>query len=425
MLAGGGLTGAIYQVGVLRALDDVLLNRSVLDFDLYVGTSGGAFIAAMLAVGIPPQIVAETVRNPSLGLQWKLLRHMFAPNFKEVGSRLWNLPGKVPAMAQDLLAHRGSFLISDLVAFASLALPSGLLDSDQLSALMREILELAGLPTSFKHLRRELVVVATELDTWKRVEFSKDSKPPVSIPQAVAASAAIPILFKPVRINGADFIDGGAKGAAAIDVAIDRGAELIIVVNPLVPVDPRTGKRPAQLERLGRRLSDMGIRAIGNQLIRGMISDGLAEHLTVLHQTHPEVDIVLIQPRPDDEKMFMHEVMSTSARLVVAQHGYESVLNGISRDYGHFQRVLARHQIELSPGIIEGRPWEVPMRSYDDGDLAKRLDKTVFRARHQKKSKQAKRFAGVMDRIEARLDVHSGVPKSKAGHRKPKAKVAK
>ena len=35
VLAGGGLTGGIYQLGVLRGLDDLLLNRSTLDFDIY------------------------------------------------------------------------------------------------------------------------------------------------------------------------------------------------------------------------------------------------------------------------------------------------------------------------------------------------------------------------------------------------------
>ena len=35
VLAGGGITGGVYQLGVLRALDDLLLNRSTLDFDIY------------------------------------------------------------------------------------------------------------------------------------------------------------------------------------------------------------------------------------------------------------------------------------------------------------------------------------------------------------------------------------------------------
>ena len=33
VLAGGGLTGAVYEIGALRAIDDLLINRSVSEFD--------------------------------------------------------------------------------------------------------------------------------------------------------------------------------------------------------------------------------------------------------------------------------------------------------------------------------------------------------------------------------------------------------
>jgi len=51
--AGGGVTGAIYEIGVLRALEDVF-DRGALDHDIYVGVSGGAFVASLLAHGISP-----------------------------------------------------------------------------------------------------------------------------------------------------------------------------------------------------------------------------------------------------------------------------------------------------------------------------------------------------------------------------------
>ena len=50
MCAGGGITGAVYEIGCLRALEN-LLDRSALDFDLYVGVSGGAFVASLM-IGI-------------------------------------------------------------------------------------------------------------------------------------------------------------------------------------------------------------------------------------------------------------------------------------------------------------------------------------------------------------------------------------
>ena len=46
VLGGGGFTGGVYEIGALRALDLLTVNSSVNQFDVYVGTSAGAFIAA-------------------------------------------------------------------------------------------------------------------------------------------------------------------------------------------------------------------------------------------------------------------------------------------------------------------------------------------------------------------------------------------
>ena len=401
VLAGGGLTGGIYQLGVLRALDDLLLNRSTLDFDIYVGTSAGAFVATLLANGIQPKALVDVARNPSLGLQWRLVSHVFSPNLGELGERLRQLPRHLPAMLQDLVRHRGSFLISDLLGFLSLALPSGLLDSSQVGALMREILELAEMPVEFDQIAKELYVVACRLDTWERTVFGAGLHPPVSIPDAVAASSAIPIVFKPVRIHGIDYVDGGVKGAAAVDVAIDRGADLVVVVNALAPLDVRGVRDSAFLHRFGRGISDLGIKAVANQVARGILKDTLSDHVRLLRDRHPEVDIVVIEPLPNDEKMFFHEVMSTSARLVVAQHGYESVLDGMSRNHAHFSAVLARHGIEISPTILDARPWSVPVRGLDSAELTARLQRTVFGGRRAQPDRRLDRLVRAIEQVEA------------------------
>src|SRR5271155_5504423 len=55
VLGGGGFTGGMYEIGALRALDLLAVNATVTDFDVYVGTSAGAFIAALTANGITPE----------------------------------------------------------------------------------------------------------------------------------------------------------------------------------------------------------------------------------------------------------------------------------------------------------------------------------------------------------------------------------
>ncbi|MDH3255857.1 MAG: patatin-like phospholipase family protein, partial [Acidobacteriota bacterium] len=48
-MAGGGLEGAIYEIGALRALDEVLEGLDFNHLHVYVGVSAGAFLAANLA----------------------------------------------------------------------------------------------------------------------------------------------------------------------------------------------------------------------------------------------------------------------------------------------------------------------------------------------------------------------------------------
>src|SRR5512147_2583466 len=55
VLAGGGMTGAVYEIGALRAIDDLLIDRTVNDFDIYVGTSAGALVATFIANGLSPE----------------------------------------------------------------------------------------------------------------------------------------------------------------------------------------------------------------------------------------------------------------------------------------------------------------------------------------------------------------------------------
>jgi len=63
VLGGGGFTGGVYEIGALRALDLLAVNSTVNNFDVYVGTSAGSFVAAMLANGVTPEEMMQVI-NP-------------------------------------------------------------------------------------------------------------------------------------------------------------------------------------------------------------------------------------------------------------------------------------------------------------------------------------------------------------------------
>jgi predicted acylesterase/phospholipase RssA len=384
VLCGGGITGLTYEIGALRALDDLLVGSSVNDFDVYVGTSAGSMIGALLANGITPTEMAlglegsnEMLRPPS---PWGIYR----PNVAEAAARLLKLPRLAQEIARELARHPGKLNPVDIIGMLSPLLPSGIFSNAELVRFMERLLTREEFSNDFRRLPAELHIVACALDSGQRVVFSRFNKRAhVPISLAAAASTAIPMLFRPVRIDDVDYVDGGIKGISALDVAVDRGATLIVAINPIVPVDMRNLHAPAGMgDLLGDHLADMGMRGVYNQVFRGMLHDGLLDHIKLVRHNHPDVDILLIEPRPDDEKMFFHELMSYSARLMVMQHGYESVSNGLYDTWGYLRGILPKHGIHISRRNIERKPVQVPLESYRMPNLLGRLMRqTVFARR--------------------------------------------
>src|SRR6202142_2259693 len=61
VLGGGGFTGGVYEIGALRALELLAVNSTVNNFDIYVGTSAGSFVAAMLANAVTPDEMMQVL----------------------------------------------------------------------------------------------------------------------------------------------------------------------------------------------------------------------------------------------------------------------------------------------------------------------------------------------------------------------------
>lgn len=380
VLSGGGVTGLTYEIGALRALDDLLVGASVNDFDIFVGTSAGSIVSALLANGISPTAMALGIEGGNSDLSPPSAWALYKPNVGEFVRRLMRLPGVAREVIGDLVRSPLRLSAFDLMGLLFPLVPSGLFDHSELIRYIHDVLSLPGLSDDFRELDKELHIVTTALDADERVVFSPFNNPHVPISRAAAASAAIPMLFKPVRIDGIDYVDGGLKGNAAIDVAVDRGATLVVVINPIVPLDSRHMHVPSSMrQQVGSRLTDMGMRGVYNQVFRGILHDGLIDHVRLVRNRRPDVDILLIEPRPDDEKMFFHELMSFSARLMTLQHGYESVSTGLYDTWGYLRRILPKHGIKITRRIIDRKPQQVPVETVESAGLLQRLlRQTVF-----------------------------------------------
>jgi NTE family protein len=355
VLGGGGFTGGVYEIGALRAIDLLAVNRTVNDFDVYVGTSAGSFVAGMVANGVTPEEMMR-VLNSALPSQIPdpTLRNLLSPNYRAIAGSIALLPLRLVGLARQMAANLGEVSMMDLAMGIAEGMPSGLYNNKGLRRYMAEVLSEPGRTDDFRELECELLLTATDVDTTERLVLGKDEWSDVPISTAVAASTALPLIYEPVELRGRQLMDGGIASTTNVDVAVAAGAELILVVNPLVPyVNDFRRTIPTVFGSRVRRVSDMGLPAIGNQAFRLMAHARLKLAVESWQYRFPGVDIVLLEPEPDDELMFGTSVLDYSSRLKIARHGFESVTNALARDYDRFKGLADRHGIEISARRVE------------------------------------------------------------------------
>ena len=179
MLGGGGFTGGVYEIGALRALDLLAVNSTVNNFDVYVGTSAGSFIAALCANGVTPEEMMRVVTRQG------------KPPFKDIDIGDLLRPNLLEFARKGATAAAGA-----LLALArQLALPARAASRRWTScwgsptACPRACTPGAGIerylqrgarsePGRTRRLRAtcdcELYLTATDLDTCERVVFGVD-----------------------------------------------------------------------------------------------------------------------------------------------------------------------------------------------------------------------------------------------------------
>ncbi|HEX6455758.1 MAG TPA: patatin-like phospholipase family protein [Solirubrobacterales bacterium] len=349
VLGGGGFTGGVYEIGALRALDLLAVNSTVNNFDVYVGTSAGSFVASMLANGISPEEMMQVInsRVPS-ELEDLDLDRVLKPNYLGFLAKAAALPLRT-AQLLGRLTQIGELSMIDIGVGLAEALPTGLYSGSGLSDYVEEALSAADRVNDFRLLESELYLTATDLDTCERIVFGEEGWSDVPISKAVECSTCLPLVYKPVDLKGRQFVDGGIRSTTNVDIAVEKGAKFIVVVNPLVPyVNDFEKTIPTVFGRRVRRVSDMGLPAIANQTFRLIAHQRLHQAVEQWQERYPGVDIILLEPEPTDELMFGTPIMDYSRRLQIAKHGFETVTATLAKDYDRYQEIAERHGLEIS-----------------------------------------------------------------------------
>jgi NTE family protein len=350
VLGGGGFTGGVYEIGALRALDLLAVNRTVNQFDVYVGTSAGSFVASLASNGVTPEemmrVVNQQVPTPFRDVDRGTL---MKPNYVEFAQSMALLPLRVLGLARNLAGQLASTSVIDLVVGLAEGLPSGLYDGKAVEEYIETVLGDPDRSNDFRLLQNELYLAATDLDTCERIVLGGADWDDVPISRAVAASTALPMIYKPVEIKGRHLVDGGIRSTTNVDIAVEHGAKFVIVVNPLVPyVNDFQKVIPTMLGSRVRRVADMGFPQIGYQAFKLLAHQRLHEAVRHWEQKYPGVDIILIEPDPNDELMFETNILNFTRRVEIARHGFESVTLKLAEDYDQLKAICAKHGIEIS-----------------------------------------------------------------------------
>lgn len=311
ILSGGGARAA-YQVGVLAAIADLLGESGDNPFPVIVGTSAGAINAVGLACGALD--FAATVRR--LTQVWRGF------HCSDIFRSDWS----------GVVRQAGRFLGHSLLGMGR-GHPVALLDSTPLGRLLAREMDFSGIAAAVRLRQlRAVAVTAFGYESGQAVTFyqGRGTIDPwfrhrrVGVPTRLGlnhllASAAIPLIFAPIRINREYFGDGAVRQPAPISPALHLGAERVLVVgvsgNPLngdanqQVVHPRSGQPPTLAQ-------------IGGHLLNSTFIDSLEGDLETLERLnhmsrlipsglHPRglraVDVLVIAPsQPLDEIAARH-----------------------------------------------------------------------------------------------------------------------
>src|SRR4051812_33378754 len=236
VLGGGGVTGGVYEIGALRALDLLAVNRTVNQFDVYVGTSAGSFVASLAANGVTPEemmrVVNQQVPSPFRDIN---MGTVLKPNYFDFAKALASLPLRTVGVLRDMATNIGNVGLMDLVFGLAEGLPSGVYSTEGTEDYLREVLSDPDRTNDFRELENELYMAATDLDTCERIVLGAEEWDDIPISSAVRASTALPMIYAPHRVRDRELVDGGIVSTTNLDIAVEAGAPGLLLGQPPLP----------------------------------------------------------------------------------------------------------------------------------------------------------------------------------------------
>lgn len=348
-IAGGGPIGGMYELGALRALDEAIDGLDLTRLDGYVGVSSGAFLAAGLANRIDTaQMCRIFITGDSTDVQFRP-ETFLRPAIFEYLRRAVRLPRLAAQWWQELLFSRNEARWSDLLMHFGALVPTGLFDNRRVELFLQDVFSRRGRSNDFRELDTQLCVVAVDLDSGEAVKFGTPGWDEVPISVAVQASAALPGLYPPVEIGGRHFVDGALRRTMHASVLLDRGVDLMIGLNPLVPFTHDESGRPVSHDR---SLAAGGLPAVLSQTFRTLLQSRMQVGLARYAQQYPDTDQLIFEPNAGDAELFFTNAFSFSARQRICEIAWRNTMADLRRRADELAPVLEANGLALRMEVV-------------------------------------------------------------------------
>jgi NTE family protein len=314
VLPGGGARAA-YQVGVLKALSEILPRRAPNPFAIVSGTSAGAINSVVIASRA----------------------HLFHMGVAELEYVWRNFHSDQVFKADNLTMLRNSLHWLRAVVTGGMGNknPLSLLDNSPLRELLRQRVNFNAIQRSIDNGYIDaLAVTAAGYTSARSVSFYQDNagveawervrrcgrRSEIGLDHLMA-SIAVPIVFPPVNINGEYFGDGAMRQATPLSPAVHLGADRILVIGARneVPDEGGVSELDPPYPSLGR---------VAGYMLDALFMDGLSadlERLTRINLMLEQVGDQHIegnegQLRPIDAMVILPSV---DIREIAARHAKE------------------------------------------------------------------------------------------------------
>lgn len=309
VLGGGGITGASYHLGALLAIE-MATGWHPGAADVVIGTSCGAFTAAMLRgnkLSIDSFLDGAHTREDATK---RLRNRIYTRSVRPSGVVRWLRRGVLPGLVRpDLRLVAGS---------------PALYSTEGIATWIEEMIG----PVANDWPEEPTVIVGFDLEARIHTPFGTEAAPTVPFKHAVAASVAVPMVFEPVEIAGKWYADGGIATGTSADLILgfEEQLDLVIVIAPMAASESRPGARFYEdaFDRAGRA--------------------ALSQELERLSQAWPGTDVVVF--RPDDRVLAVTRPnpLSTKAAVPAFLRTLRSLKDELSKP--DTWSILERHLVE-------------------------------------------------------------------------------